>query len=139
LPTTNPHVMNTSPDSRRGAKHAALVAVLLFLVCVVAVWLAQGPRVTPATAIAPRPSLLVVTQLVVGGPLVLASQAPGGSLVIVTQFPTPTLTIQSPPEFYIQGRRVSETEFNSQTRPPGDGVGMTLLDTHAEARPIDLK
>ena len=78
---------------------------------------------------------MIITQFVAGGPLVVAKQAPGGSLVVVTQFPTPTFTIQSPHRYYIDGRQVSETEFSSQGRRPGDGVGMTLLDT----RPLDVK
>ena len=60
-------------------------------------------------------------------------------LMIVTQFPMPTIEIQLPPRYYIEGRRVSEMEFCSQTPRPNDSVGLSLIDTHYEPSPLDLK
>ena len=59
--------------------------------------------------------------------------------MIVAQFPLPTIEIQLPPRYYIEGRRVSEMEFCSQTPRPSDSVGLSLIDTYYEPSPLDLK
>ena len=66
-------------------------------------WPSRTQSVARPISVAPTapPSPFILTQLVAGGPLALATQAPNGSLVIVTQYPVESLTIHAPTQYFV--------------------------------------
>jgi hypothetical protein len=133
--------MNTTPCTKSKTQQR-IIAVLAtsVVICSSIVWLLHRARnTTSTTVVTSPPPTLVVTQYSVGGPLIVASQAPGGPLAVTTQFDVPTIKMQSPARYYIEGRRVSETEFFPQMHRANDAVGLSLIDTHYELPPIDYK
>ena len=121
--------MNQDVPSK--SKRAALVALLALLLCAVMVLLVRNPQTTPANFAGLPQTTLSLTQVVAGGSGVFPK-------LPEVQFPVPTFTIQSPSQYYIEGRRVLATEFYSEANRPG-GVGLTLLEMRHLPRRLDSK